>query len=68
MGLLLALPMAVIAKTLIQEVLIKDILDQWQSKKYQEPLESPEMLAATNEHQEISAFSASDLPDDLFED
>jgi predicted PurR-regulated permease PerM len=31
LGLLLALPLAVIAKTLIQEILIKDILDQWHS-------------------------------------
>lgn len=29
LGLLLALPLAVIAKTFIQEILIKDILDQW---------------------------------------
>jgi predicted PurR-regulated permease PerM len=31
LGLLLALPLAVIAKTFIQEILIKDILDQWRS-------------------------------------
>ncbi|MBW4464459.1 MAG: AI-2E family transporter [Pegethrix bostrychoides GSE-TBD4-15B] len=30
LGLLLALPLAVIAKTFIQEILIVDILDQWQ--------------------------------------
>jgi predicted PurR-regulated permease PerM len=29
LGLLLALPLAVIAKTLIQEILIRDILDRW---------------------------------------
>lgn len=31
LGLLLALPLAVIAKTLIQEILIHDILDRWQA-------------------------------------
>jgi predicted PurR-regulated permease PerM len=31
LGLLLALPLAVIAKTFIQEILIKDILDQWRA-------------------------------------
>lgn len=31
LGLLLALPLAVIAKTFIQEILIKDVLDQWRS-------------------------------------
>ncbi len=31
LGLLLALPLAVIAKTFIQELLIKDILDQWRA-------------------------------------
>lgn len=31
LGLLLALPLAVIAKTFIQEILIRDILDQWRS-------------------------------------
>lgn len=30
LGLLLALPLAVVAKTWIQEVLFKDILDKWQ--------------------------------------
>lgn len=31
LGLLLALPLAVIAKTFIQEILIRDILDQWRA-------------------------------------
>lgn len=34
LGLLLALPLAVIAKTLIQEILIKDILDQWRAPNH----------------------------------
>ncbi|HEY9642271.1 MAG TPA: AI-2E family transporter [Coleofasciculaceae cyanobacterium] len=66
MGLLLALPMAVIAKTLIQEVLIKDILDQWGSR--QEPPELPERAAIAPEPPETHAFPAADLPDNLFED
>ena len=66
MGLLLALPLAVVAKTLIQEVLVKDILDNWRSEKYREP-------SIASEEEEVSSgqrtvFSASDLPEDLFED
>jgi predicted PurR-regulated permease PerM len=34
LGLLLALPLAVIAKTFIQEILIKDILDQWRGPNH----------------------------------
>jgi predicted PurR-regulated permease PerM len=34
LGLLLALPLAVIAKTFIQEILIKDILDQWRGANH----------------------------------
>ncbi len=34
LGLLLALPLAVIAKTFIQEILIKDILDQWRGTNH----------------------------------
>lgn len=34
LGLLLALPLAVIAKTFIQEILIKDILDQWRGPSH----------------------------------
>jgi predicted PurR-regulated permease PerM len=69
MGLLLALPMAVIAKTLIQEILVKDILNQWNNQRYQEPTDPPEMVAASGaKHADVTAFPASDLPDDLFED
>jgi predicted PurR-regulated permease PerM len=32
LGLLLALPLTVVAKTWLDEVLFKDILDQWQLK------------------------------------
>lgn len=47
MGLLLALPLAVVAKTLVQEVLIKDIMNNWGSKTYHEPPGLPEMVIAT---------------------
>jgi predicted PurR-regulated permease PerM len=69
MGLLLALPLAVVAKTLIQEVVIKDIMNNWISSQYHEPAEPPE-LSATLEPSpsEVGAFSALDLPDDLFDD
>jgi predicted PurR-regulated permease PerM len=33
MGLLLALPLTVVAKTWIEEALFKDILDGWERKK-----------------------------------
>ena len=33
MGLLLALPLTVVAKTWIEEALFKDILDDWERKK-----------------------------------
>ena len=67
MGLLLALPLAVVAKTLIQEVVIKDIMNHWSSSQYHEPAEPPE-LAAIERPTQVGAFPASDLPDDLFED
>ncbi|MBW4661636.1 MAG: AI-2E family transporter [Drouetiella hepatica Uher 2000/2452] len=66
MGLLLALPLAVVAKTLIQEVLIKDILDNWKNEKYKEPpLVTGEEITDPGQP---TVFSASDLPEDLFED
>jgi predicted PurR-regulated permease PerM len=69
MGLLLALPMAVIAKTLIQEVLIKDILNQWDS--HSQPahfsLSVEENVAIAPQPPETTAFPA-DLPDNLFEE
>ncbi|MBI4781596.1 MAG: AI-2E family transporter [Oscillatoriophycideae cyanobacterium NC_groundwater_1537_Pr4_S-0.65um_50_18] len=68
MGLLLALPLAVVAKTLIQEVLIKDILDNWSNEKYREPPTLLEGIEASDSTSSEVVFSASDLPDDLFED
>ncbi|WP_416672862.1 AI-2E family transporter [Egbenema bharatensis] len=41
LGLVLALPLTVVAKTWIDEAWVKDVLDQWQGKK----LASPEELA-----------------------
>lgn len=42
LGLLLALPLAVVAKTFIQEILIKDILDRWRSpQSYDQSLDKP---------------------------
>ncbi len=37
LGLLLALPILIIAQTLVQEVLIKDILDRWESAPSRKP-------------------------------
>lgn len=37
LGLLLALPILIIAQTLVQEVLIKDILDRWESTPSRKP-------------------------------
>ncbi|HEY9630338.1 MAG TPA: AI-2E family transporter [Coleofasciculaceae cyanobacterium] len=68
MGLLLALPLTVVAKTLIQEVLIKDILDNWSNEKYREPPTLLEGIEASGSTSSEAVFSASDLPDDLFED
>jgi predicted PurR-regulated permease PerM len=69
MGLLLALPLAVVAKTLIQEVVIKDIMNNWSSSQYREPVEQPEISATLEPNpSEAGAFSARDLPDDLFDD
>ena len=69
MGLLLALPLAVVAKTLIQEVVIKDIMNHWSSPQYRESAQPPELASTSDRNpSEVSAFSASELPDDLFED
>lgn len=57
LGLLLALPLAVIAKTFIQEILIKDILDQWRS-----PNARPTKEPFDPEHHPIS--TESDFPHD----
>ncbi len=47
LGLLMALPLTVVAKTWIQEVLIKDILDCWQSDRERSPrLETVTVLPA----------------------
>jgi predicted PurR-regulated permease PerM len=54
LGLLLALPLTVVAKTWIQEALIKDILDQWKQPELQR---TPEY----SEEQMISEF-ATDSP------
>ncbi len=43
LGLLLALPLAVVAKTFIQEILIKDVLDRWRAPQ-DRYLESEEVL------------------------
>jgi predicted PurR-regulated permease PerM len=67
LGLLLALPLAVIAKVLIQEVLIKDVLDQWNSN-YREPLEIPPEQAVLEHRSKANVFPESDLSGNLFED
>jgi predicted PurR-regulated permease PerM len=78
MGLLLALPLAVVAKTIIQEVLIKDILNNWSSTTYREPPDSTEMVivmatqkpdaTAGGTAAEGTVFPETELPDNLFED
>jgi len=68
MGLLLALPLAVVAKTLIQEVLIKDILDNWRNERDRALSMVPGEETMPNLSQTTAVFSASDLPEDLFED
>jgi len=50
LGLLLALPLAVIAKTWIQEALIKDILDHWQQPE-------PQGNSGFSEEQALSEFA-----------
>ncbi|MBD3883211.1 AI-2E family transporter [Phormidium tenue FACHB-886] len=68
MGLLLALPLTVVAKTLIQEIVIKDIMNNWNQSSYKEPVDPPEMVATREPNAvEAAAFPASDLPDDPFE-
>ncbi len=48
LGLLLALPLAVIAKTFIQEILIHDILDRWHSPHSQRELKEIEPANTEN--------------------
>jgi predicted PurR-regulated permease PerM len=50
LGLVLALPLTVIAKTWIQEALIKDILDQWKQPE-------PQKNSAFSEEQALSEFA-----------
>ncbi|MBF2047066.1 MAG: AI-2E family transporter [Leptolyngbya sp. IPPAS B-1204] len=72
LGLLLALPLAVIAKTFIQEILVKDILDQWRSPNHRNHRDD----YPTNQQAKLhSAKSTAEVenpfklpPDDLFHD
>ncbi|NJO40339.1 MAG: AI-2E family transporter [Cyanobacteria bacterium CRU_2_1] len=76
LGLLLALPLAVVAKTLIQEILIKDILDNWGNDaklnhwnhKSFSLKQLPEQATISDSNPEATIFPESDLPDNLFED
>lgn len=45
LGLLLALPLTVVAKTWVEEVLIKDILDPWDKQPQWRPVGATESLA-----------------------
>lgn len=54
LGLLLALPLTVVAKTWIEEVLIKDVLDKWDKK--------PPQLAPQSESPQEDLPAAHDLP------
>lgn len=65
LGLLLALPLAVVAKTIIQEVLVKDILDNWGRSS---PRSVQESDVAIEPSPDSYIFPASELPDNLFED
>ena len=55
-GLFLALPLAVVAKVWIEEILIKDILSTWGKKHY-----SPQVKAAGNKAKNYSSKSNSDI-------
>ncbi|HBB35468.1 MAG TPA: AI-2E family transporter [Cyanobacteria bacterium UBA8803] len=50
LGLLLALPLTVVAQVWLKEVLIKDILDQWHhpNQRYAEPVETIEVVPPTD--------------------
>jgi len=48
LGLLLALPLTVVAQVWVQEVLIRDILDEWRSRQPQRADEVPQALPAAS--------------------
>lgn len=49
LGLLLALPLVIVAQIWIQEVVIKDILDRWGKDKEEDEPPQPELLPETSE-------------------
>lgn len=64
LGLLLALPLTVIAKTWIQEALIKDILDQWKQPELQSKSGFSEEQALSEFAIDSPVWEQSDPPDE----
>jgi predicted PurR-regulated permease PerM len=58
LGLVLALPLAIIAKIWIEEALIKDVLDQWNSRRTKAVLEVESTQLSVTEESKVPTFAA----------